>query len=90
MDIWDKIKGISIIDWTETDFKKAGLLTRRSIEANGDPLGRKTCVHHCYNLEQEDGIIYLTCTHCMFTEILTNKVKNNVQTNGKREYEWRL
>ena len=75
MDIWDKIKGKSIIDWTETDFKKAGLLTRRSIEANGDPLGRMICIKHQYNLEQEDGIIYLTCTLCAFTETLTTKVK---------------
>lgn len=90
MDIWDKLKGKSIIDWTEADFQKAGLLTRRSIEANGDPLGRKTCAHHHYNLEQEDGIIYLTCTRCVFIETLTNKVKKNVQASRERKNEWRL
>lgn len=90
MDIWDKLKGKSIIDWTEADFEKAGLFTRRSIEANGDPLGRRTCVHHHYNLEQEDGIIYLTCTRCVFTETLTSKVKKNVQAPRERENEWRL
>jgi hypothetical protein len=41
-------------------------------------------------LEQEDGIIYLTCTRCMFTETLTNKVKKNVQTHRERKNEWRI
>lgn len=58
------------MEWSEDDFRKEGMLTRKAIAANGHPF-RDPCKSHKWDLDQEEGIIYLYCTKCQHTTVLS-------------------
>lgn len=95
-DEWTQhLLSVSITSWSKDDFEFMGYYSRKMLALNGDPFeptcaGKYPNLDHKINLEGEDSIIYLVCTGCSHTEVLTNKVKNNVQAHRERENEWRL
>lgn len=64
--------GRSIAEWTEEDYRDEGMFTRKAIASNGHPL-LSPCrlVPHSWDLEQEEGILYLYCTRCEATLVLS-------------------
>jgi len=64
----------SIIEWTEEDYREEGMLTRAAIAKNGHPLIQncQTASEHRYDLAEENGILYLYCTRCERTLVLSS------------------
>lgn len=60
----------SIVEWAEEDFRAEGMLTRASIAKNGHPLIRP-CSNHSIDLDQEAGKLYVICSNCQLTMILS-------------------
>lgn len=82
----------SIMDWTRSDYKFMGYYKRSELARNGDPLDSICSGNpHKYNLDEENGIIYLTCSNCTYTAFLKEKDNPRVQTNRKeRDREFRF
>lgn len=56
--------------WDEDDFRFAGMLTRRALDGVSHPLTTPCRKPHVWDLDQEDGILYLYCTECQITHKL--------------------
>ena len=61
----------SIIEWSEADFRAEGMLTRKAISLNGHPIKQVCQKAHKWDLDQEDGVLYLYCTKCQHSMVLS-------------------
>ncbi len=90
-----RLESLSVLNWTKNDFEFMGYYTRKMLASNGDPMhttcnGKYPNHNHKIDLDIEDSIIYLVCTGCKYTKVLSNKVEKNVQTHRTRETEWKF
>ena len=75
----------SILEWTEEDFRKAGMLTRSALAGASHPFldpcegipekrygryVRSDKDPHKWDLDQENGKLYIYCTKCQTTHKL--------------------
>lgn len=77
----------SIIEWSEEDYRAEGMLTRKAIAANGHPLNNP-CKSHKWDLDQEGKVIYLYCTKCQHTLVLSPHDMHRKRRREKSPYRF--
>lgn len=81
----------SALDFSDEDCINAGWDTRKFIAENGITLGTACGAQsHRYDLDEENGVLYLTCTKCRWTKFLKPQAKENVRTNKRYPREIRF
>lgn len=60
----------SLLMWTEDDFRRAGMLTRKALDGVEHPIRTPCQSKHKWDLEVEGITIYLYCTVCQTTHRL--------------------
>lgn len=75
----------SALDMSDNDIENAGWNTRASLARNG-VVFEAICLpkNHRFDLDEEDGVLYLTCLKCRYTKFLKPQKQENENVRASR------